>query len=828
MGELFSFLGALSISFLLTGAMLRFSLKRSLLDIPNDRSSHSIPKPRLGGVAITISFCAVCIVLLFADRFALIPYASMAGVVAGGVIVAIFGLIDDLRTLDARVKILGQLAAAAAAVSSGIILREFRLPLVGDLELGPLAVPVTVLWIVAMINFYNFIDGIDGLAAGVGMIAAIFLAFIAATAGSNLKFLYAVLAGSCFGFLRFNFPPARIFMGDMGSTFIGYIFAVLAVAGERVGVPAFLTVLVLASAVGDAALTLLRRMLKREKILSPHRTHYYQRLTSLGLSHKQVTLLEYAVAVLLGASALIAFRHERIFVVFMSAIWMGFFIWALAKIRSMERGEGLFWKGRALGIAFGDIAFIALSYIMSYWLRLNFRFPQAETSSMLISLPMVLVIRTVVFYRYGLYRSIWRYTTFDDIVRIAKAVSIGSAIMLISFTLIFRFRAFPRSVFIIDWFVLTVFMAGSRIGARWFHELPAKEDIEGKRVIIAGTGPAVEALLARLKRIEGVIPIGCLDDRLEMTGKIAHGLSVLGTFAEARRAALSAKAEEILVFSSCYDRIPRDVLSALEEDGISVRLIFDPDAVLEEGVSSRSRVFENSRVLFAGNGALIERVGEIIEGACGISIVSNDPACLTSYSGKTVTAISRQSLFLGDLSDRSSLSKLLAELDPEVAVCELTTKAVSVANEDGAYFSIVLVPLERLASECSARNIRSIVILRETDHRVGADAAEAIVRDVYRTERSLLTVLRLAAEPTRSEWVAILNRIALEGGKTFRCIRKVAGEEATLEIVQRGSVSFAYSKYLEVLRSARGLDEEILKSAMEEMARSLGVYVSSS
>jgi UDP-GlcNAc:undecaprenyl-phosphate GlcNAc-1-phosphate transferase len=392
MAELLFFLEASVVSFALTGVILRFSLGRSLLDIPNDRSSHRVPKPRLGGIAITAAFFVTILTML---AFGYDPFPGgwhAAGVLGGGALLAVMGLMDDLRGLDARLKLVLQLAAAGIVVASGIVLVELKLPLIGTLPLGQLAIPFTILWIVAIINFYNFIDGIDGLAAGVGMIAALFLVLIATMAGSPVLVLpYVVLAGSCFGFLRFNFPPARIFMGDMGSTFIGYGFAVLSIVGAARGVPAFVTPLLLGAVIGDAALTLIKRIIGRERIFIPHRTHYYQRLTSIGLSHKQVTLLEYLVTALLGVSAILAFRGERLFVPFFSVVWTGFFLWALVKIRSMERGRRLFWEGGTVAVASGDILFITASYVLSYYLRLNFQLRDAEFSAMLVSVPIPVV-----------------------------------------------------------------------------------------------------------------------------------------------------------------------------------------------------------------------------------------------------------------------------------------------------------------------------------------------------------------------------------------------------------------------------------------------------
>ena len=394
---------------------------------------------------------------------------------------------------------------------------------------------------------------------------------------------------------------------------MGYVFAVLSVVGQGMGIPAFLTVLLLGGVIGDAALTLVRRALRREKLFSPHRTHYYQRLTSLGLSHKQVTLLEYFIAALLGVSAILAFHKPWTFVTFLSVIWTGFFLWALAKIRSMEKGERLLWEGRTLGVAFGDLAFIAASYVLSYYLRLNFRLPQgAETNSMLISLPIVIVIRTAVFYYYGLYRSIWRYTTFDDLVRIAKAVSVGSAIMVVSFTILFRFTSFPRSVFIIDWFILTVFMTGSRVAARWFHELPSREEIAGKRVIIAGTGALAELISRHVKKSGTMHAIGYLDDRAEMAHRMIHGLEVLGPISEVEEIARKHGAVEIIAVNMDAERIPQETRARLAEAGILVRAVSDPSEIpLEIEEHDGEPPCGERSVLVAGNGPLVEQASAL-------------------------------------------------------------------------------------------------------------------------------------------------------------------------------------------------------------------------
>jgi UDP-N-acetylmuramyl pentapeptide phosphotransferase/UDP-N-acetylglucosamine-1-phosphate transferase len=826
MAELLFFLEAFCVSFLLTGAILRFSLKRQLLDIPNYRSSHSVPKPRLGGVAITISFYVACATLLIAGFR---PFASsliLAGALGGGVVIALAGLLDDLRGLDARLKLLVQFGAAGVAVASGIVLRDFSVPLVGTLHLGALAAPATLVWIVAIVNFYNFVDGIDGLAAGIGLIASAFLYFIAGMTGAEgLQGLYAILAGSSFGFLRFNFPPARIFMGDMGSTFIGYTFAVLSVVAQGAGVPAFLTILLLSGVVGDAVLTLVRRALRRERLFSPHRTHYYQRLTSLGLSHKQVTLLEYLIASLLGVSAILAFHQAWTFVTFLSVIWIGFFLWALAKIRSMEKGERLLWEGRTLGVAFGDLAFIALSYVFSYYLRLNFKFPEAETASMLISLPIVLVIRTAVFSSYGLYRGVWRYTTFDDVIRIAKAVSVGSAIMVVSFTLLFRFKAFPRSVFIIDWFILTVFMAGSRIAARWFHELPSREEITGERVIIAGSGPLAEVILRHIRKSGEQHPIGYLDDRIEMTGRVVDGLKVLGPIAKAEEIAKAHGADEILALPSFLERIPRDSRERLVEGGIRLRTVSDPSEIPSSDAGFAAALpCAGQSVLVAGNGSLVGAAGVVFSRSSQLVVVSNEDRALDGRSSFGEGPARNAQRYLGVQNERPALRKILEILNPEIVFADCVVHDANLENGLEAYARTVMLPLETIASEVARRpDVRLVVFERSIASAANEEirATELLLLDVFRRTPVRCVIVRIEGELGAPAWAGLVWRVADAEGGVYRAV--VGGAEAEYAVLRHGlegPVPEAAHLRLALVRGLDDGDAPAVAAAIENLARS--------
>ncbi len=776
MAELFLFLEAFTISYLLTRFILSFSLKRNLLDIPNVRSSHTIPKPRLGGVALTVSFYVSC-ATLFLVELRPFPSSMMAtGILAGGAIIALLGLYDDLRGLDARMKLLAQLAICSIVIATGVVMEELTLPLIGTIDLGAFSVPFTIIWILGIINFYNFIDGIDGLAAGTGMIASSFLILVGGMAGAPmLGGVYAILAGSCLGFLRYNFPPARIFMGDMGSTFIGYSFAVLSVMGSKVGIPAFLTILLLGAVLGDAALTLIRRIVRREKVLSPHRTHYYQRLTTLGLSHKQVTLLEYLIAVLLGVSALLALSGDRIFVAFFAVMWLGFFLWVLVKIRSMERGVRLFLEGRTLAVAIGDLIFIAGSYVLSYYLRLNFTFPQAETASLLLSLPLVLIIRSAVFFYFGLYRGVWRYTTFDDLMRIVKAVTLSSLVMIVLFTLLFRFEAFPRSVFIIDWFILTVFLSGSRIATRWFHELPSREELSGKRVAIAGTGPIAELIHHHIKKTGGMKPIGYLDDRAETIGRMIHGLEVFGPISESEHIARQHEIEEIIVMGSLLNRFTKEVREELNRSGVTLRVISDPSELETIAVSPPLEAqVAGRRVLAAGNGIFVGSSGSLFSRASEIVLVSHDTAALGASHTVTVTNAERDFIYIGIMNDRRALREVLERHRPEFVFVDFAFTCHGLSNPLEAYLRTVLLPTERLASEVLKIPDMRIIAVNHTFAHDQPGLAEAacvfgiLLRDIFKHEPNRLSILTVQFEPARDWWLEAVRDLERRGGGTYR------------------------------------------------------------
>jgi Fuc2NAc and GlcNAc transferase len=293
---------AFAAGYLGTGAARRLALRHALLDIPNARSSHAVPTPRGGGISVAATGIAAAGALGLAG--VLEPGVALARA-GGGAAVAVIGLLDDVRGVPAALRAAVHLLAAVWAVGWIGGMPSLRLG-EATLALGPAGAVIAVVGIVWMTNLYNFMDGIDGI-AGVEALTAggIGGALLLGAGQPGLGALALALGAAAAGFLPWNWSPARIFMGDVGSGFLGFAFAVVALASERTGAVPLLAWLVLLGVFAvDATLTLLRRVLGGERWHQAHRSHAYQRAVLAGLSHARVSGCVLIVNLVLGALAL--------------------------------------------------------------------------------------------------------------------------------------------------------------------------------------------------------------------------------------------------------------------------------------------------------------------------------------------------------------------------------------------------------------------------------------------------------------------------------------------------------------------------------------------
>ncbi len=292
-------------SAVLTAALIRHL---RLLDVPNERSSHTKPTPRGGGLAIVAGFLLGLALLPLLGDAAQLARPYFPGFLAGLGLIVLIALYDDLRAPGAGIKFAVQLMAILIVMALGMTIDRLRLPQFELIEFGWWAYPLTLVWILGLTNAYNFMDGLDGMAGGTALMASVFFAWLAFRSGSQFVYLPALaIAAASFGFLLFNWSPARIFMGDVGSTFLGFGFAVLAIIAARQDA-AQLSILVmpllLLHFIFDTVFTFLRRLIGREVVWRAHRTHLYQLLNRLGYSHRQISGLYTALALLQGTAAL--------------------------------------------------------------------------------------------------------------------------------------------------------------------------------------------------------------------------------------------------------------------------------------------------------------------------------------------------------------------------------------------------------------------------------------------------------------------------------------------------------------------------------------------
>ncbi len=301
---LIAVLAAGAVSFALTPLVKVLAIRFGFVDVPKDgRRMHKKPIPTIGGLAIYAAFLLVVLVMCKVER-------QLVGILIGGTILVGLGVIDDKYDLDAKLKFLVQIVAAVIPVTQGVIVDYMSNPFPFGpqyLNFGVLGIPITVIWIVAITNAVNFIDGLDGLSVGVCSISCLTMAVIAMSLGQTLEaVILGALLGACLGFLPYNFNPAKIFMGDTGATFLGFILACMSVSGlfKLYTVISFaVPILVLGVPIFDITFAFMRRIWHHESPMHPDRSHIHHRLIDKGFNQRQSVAILYVVASLLGVCA---------------------------------------------------------------------------------------------------------------------------------------------------------------------------------------------------------------------------------------------------------------------------------------------------------------------------------------------------------------------------------------------------------------------------------------------------------------------------------------------------------------------------------------------
>ncbi len=311
-----SFITSLIVTIGLTPLSKKLAFFLGAIDKPNDRRINSKPVPSIGGIAIYGGF--LISVLLFSSLS-----RGLVGILLGGTFIIFVGVIDDLCEISPVVKLLGQVGAAIILIAFGIEVQFITNPFGGLFYLGVWSIPFTILWIVGITNTVNLVDGLDGLASGVSAIAAITLFLVGLQEGQIFAAILALsLAGSSLGFLKFNFYPAEIFMGDVGAMFLGYLLAAISITGalkSAAAVTLIVPVLALGIPIFDTIFAIIRRLYNKRPISKADNGHIHHRLLALGWNQAEAVLIVYGISIFLGLMALIIngsnFQHAVILLI---------------------------------------------------------------------------------------------------------------------------------------------------------------------------------------------------------------------------------------------------------------------------------------------------------------------------------------------------------------------------------------------------------------------------------------------------------------------------------------------------------------------------------
>ena len=290
------------VSLTMTPLVRSFALNKGATVKPGERSVHTKPIPHMGGVAIYLGFT----VGLLATVREVSP--ETLGLLVGGALTVLLGVSDDFFVLSPKAKLIGQIITSLVLVASGVRIEFLSNPYGGMILLGRFAVPLTVFWIVSLMNVVNFIDGLDGLAAGIVAIASLTMLFVARQIGQfAVATIAGAVAGACIGFLPYNFNPATIFMGDAGALFLGYALAMISAEGtlKSATAIALVPVLALGLPIFDTAFAIIRRICNGRSPAAADRSHIHHRLLAMGLNQRQAVVLLYMASGLLGLTSIL-------------------------------------------------------------------------------------------------------------------------------------------------------------------------------------------------------------------------------------------------------------------------------------------------------------------------------------------------------------------------------------------------------------------------------------------------------------------------------------------------------------------------------------------
>ncbi len=581
------------LSVLATLLVMQFTRARGLVAKPSSERWHKKPTALFGGVAIFVSAMGCAL-------FFLPLQAAWVGLGIGATFIFAVGVYDDLRPMMPAKKFVAQLIAACVFMAlyyGGI----------GPTE-QPMSVwlfPLAIVWIVGITNSFNLLDNMDGLSAGIAAIASLLLAVQSAASGNVAVALAClILAGAAGGFLVFNFNPARIFMGDCGSMFLGFCLACLTLLGQseilsgNLFTTLLLPTLVLATPIFDTLFVSLVRLMNGRKVSQGGRDHTSHRLVVLGLSERRAVCWLYGITLWFGLVGLWGYMTRNplagLAVTLVSAIALlvlGVFLaevqtyaqeeYDAARERKQKGGEKtvlsrVISHKRRFVEALLDFGLICACWIAAFLLRFDGDVTD-YIRTLSVTLPYVVACSMTAFYAFGLYQTLWQYVTTGDLRAAGLGVVVGSAAASLFIATLAPIPAFPWSVMIIHSVLLLLSVIGVRVGLKMLRHHFAHQSRSGrKRVLVVGAGSAGELAVREMLHNQALQlqPVGFLDDNPAKKGARIHGVRVLGPRSELVQKIGEMNIDEVIIaMPSVGNGVVQEVVDVCDENGIGTRQV---------------------------------------------------------------------------------------------------------------------------------------------------------------------------------------------------------------------------------------------------------------
>ncbi len=599
-GLLIAFAASSFFALVVTPLVIALAPRIGAMDRPSSRKVHKVPTPRLGGVSIFLSFFLSLLTLLVLDptSLAMTWLSRQEGLALLGCLLAIvlLGVWDDIRELKASHKFLVQFVLANIIYFAGLRISHVTHPFDREmLYLGLFQYPVTILWIVGITNAFNLIDGLDGLAAGVATIAFLVIGPISFINGHTASGVIALLvAGSLLGFLRYNFNPARIFLGDSGSLFLGLLLSVLSLQSSTKGTATFaimIPMLALGLPIMDTLLAMIRRFLRSfqpeeqkssslvgrlKSMFVPDKSHIHHRLLARGMSQRKVVLMLYLISCTLGLGAFAV----TIFNNFAASIILGIAGMAIIiGVRQLKYKEMEVLKSGVLlplyekpifnhdsFRAFFDIAFMVISCYLANGLTAAVAGVTLVSKAPLTDTLIVIGLQFSVFVLMGGYRGSFRIIGIDDVLKVIK--SVGTAVLVSTVFLLLRQTSrsgmdlFVQSL--LNFFLLLTLVTMFRASFRVLQHLYHKETKGGRRILLYGADMNGMWMLDKILQMNyaTIVPVGFIDDNPYLEGKKINGYPVFGGHWKLARLTQRMKIDEIVV---CSDTIKPEILRRIRQ-----------------------------------------------------------------------------------------------------------------------------------------------------------------------------------------------------------------------------------------------------------------------